>query len=112
MEEDAALYFDAPQLPLPYMTITTNVHPHMRTTIPAVTHTDGTARIQTVNEAQNPLYYSLLKNLKQHTSHGVVLNTSFNLSHEPIVATPRQALATFFSSGLDGLVIGNNVILK
>lgn len=112
LEEDAALYFDTPQLPLPYMTITTNVHPHIQPVIPAVTHTDGTARIQTVSKAQNPLYYSLLQHLKQHTGHGVVLNTSFNLSHEPIVATPRQALATFFSSGLDALLLGPFLVIK
>lgn len=112
LEEDAPLYFDAPQLPLPYMTITCGVLPKMQEAIPAVTHIDGTARIQTVNEQQNPLYYSLLQNLKQHTGHGVVLNTSFNLSHEPIVATPRQALATFYSSGLDALLLGSYLIEK
>jgi carbamoyltransferase len=112
LEEDSEKYFSGKQSAAPYMTITYDVKKEMQKVIPAVTHVDGTARIQTVSEKQNPLYYSLLKKLKQKTGHGVVMNTSFNLSHEPIVCTPRHAVATFFSSGLDSLVIGNFVVGK
>ncbi len=112
LEEDAGKYFSGKQLVAPYMTITYDVRKEMQSVIPAVTHVDGTARIQTVNESQHPLYYRLLKKLKEKTGHGVVLNTSFNLSHEPIVCTPRDAIASFFSSGLDALVIGNFLVKK
>lgn len=112
LEEDASKYFLGKQTVSPYMTITYDVRKEMQAVIPAVTHVDGTARIQTVNESQNALYYRLLKTLKEKTGHGVVLNTSFNLSHEPIVCTPRDAIASFYASGLDALVIGNFVIEK
>ncbi len=112
LEEDASKYFSGKQLPAPYMTITYDVREEMQLKIPAVTHVDGTARIQTVNELQHPLYERLLKKLKDKTGHGVALNTSFNLSHEPIVCTPRDAIATFYASGLDALVLGNFVIEK
>lgn len=112
LQEDAQKYFIGKQAISPYMTITYDVRKEMQAVIPAVTHVDGTARIQTVNELQNPLYYSLLKELKEKTGHGVVLNTSFNLSHEPIVCTPRDAIASFYASGLDALVIGKFVIEK
>jgi carbamoyltransferase len=112
LEEDAPKYFDGRQKKAPYMTITYDVKENMRSKIPAVTHLDGTARIQTVNESQHPAYYRLLKKLKEKTGHGVALNTSFNLSHEPIVCSPQHAIATFFASGLDALVIGNYYIMK
>lgn len=112
LEEDAGKYFSGKQKQAPYMTITYDVREQMRSKIPAVTHVDGTARIQTVNESQHPLYYRLLIKLKEKTGQGVVLNTSFNLSHEPIVCTPRDALASFYASGLDALVMGNFVIKK
>lgn len=112
LEEDAELYFEGMQTVAPYMTITYNVKTEMQQHIPAVTHVDGTARIQTVNRLQNELYYGLLKNLKRITGHGVVLNTSFNLSHEPIVQSPRNALASFYSCGLDALIIGNYLVRK
>ncbi len=112
LEEDAEKYFSGKQVAAPYMTVTYDVKQEMQPLIPAVTHIDGTARIQTVNPGQNPLYYSLLRKLKEKTGHGVVLNTSFNLSHEPIVCTPRDAVATFFSSGLDVLVMGDFVVRK
>lgn len=112
LEEDASKFFDGKQRQSPYMTITYDVKEKMRDAIPAVTHVDGTARIQTVNESQHPLYYRLLNKLKDKTGRGVVLNTSCNLSYEPIVCTPQHAIATFFASGLDALVIGNFCITK
>jgi carbamoyltransferase len=112
LEEDAHLYFEGKQSISPYMTVTYNVKKEAKSKIPAVTHVDGTARIQTVNKAQNERFYNLLKSLKELTGHGVVMNTSFNLSHEPIVNSPRDAIATFFASGMDILYLGDYKIEK
>ncbi len=112
LEEDAPIYFEGKKAASPYMTITYKAKEPQCLNIPAVIHVDGTARIQTVNPSQNSLYYNLLQRVKQLTGHGVLLNTSFNLSHEPIVCSPRHAIATFYSSGLDALVIGNFLVVK
>lgn len=112
LEEDTTLYFEGKQTVSPYMTITYNANEFAQKNIPGVVHVDQTARIQTVNATDNPLYYSLLRYLKLKIGHGVVLNTSFNLSHEPIVCSPRDAIATFFSSGLDALIMGAYLIEK
>lgn len=112
LEEDAHLYFAGENVISPYMTITYDVKKEMQSKIPSVTHVDGTARIQTVNKIQNERFYDLLIELKRLTGHGVVMNSSFNLSHEPIVGTPRDAIAAFFASGLDSLFMGNYLIKK
>lgn len=112
LEADIAMYFEGKQHSSPYMTVTYKVKEEMRNTIPAVSHVDGSARIQTVNVRQNRLYHHLLSELKKITGHGVVLNTSFNLSHEPIVCNPYNALATFYASGMDALFIGDFMIEK
>lgn len=112
LEEDASIYFEGKRKKSPYMTITYDVKDFGIKHIPGVVHIDHTARIQTVNQSQNPLFYELLKKLKSLNGHGVVLNTSFNLSHEPIVCTPRDALASFYSSGIDVLILGNYLIKK
>jgi carbamoyltransferase len=95
-----------------YMTLVYDVREGAKTQIPAVVHEDGSCRIQTVSEEDNALYYSLLKQIKEKTGHGVVLNTSFNLNHEPIVESPRQALASFYASGIDVLYLHNYRISK
>jgi len=112
LEEDRSLYFVGKKDAAPHMTITYDVNEYGRKSIPAVTHVDQTARIQTVNRGQNERFYKLLLALKKITGHGVVMNTSLNLSHEPIVCTPRDALSTFFASGMDLLVIDNFLIEK
>jgi carbamoyltransferase len=112
LEEDFDIYFIGKQKVSPFMTITYTVKEEQQKNIPSVSHVDGTARIQTVNEKQNPLFYKLLKHLKEKTGHGVVMNTSFNLSHEPIVCTPRDAIASFYASGMDALIIGNYLLEK
>ena len=94
------------------MTITYDVNPEKTTLIPAVTHINNTARIQTVSSNQNPLYYSMIKNFATLSGHPVVVNTSFNTNNEPIVCSPLDALATFYRSGIDALVIGNFLIEK
>ena len=93
----------------PYMMFTYNVATN---NLPAVTHVDSTARIQTVSEKDNPLYYLLLKCFHDQTGCPVLLNTSFNVMGEPIVCTPQDAINTFLKSGLDYLVIGNFIINK
>ena len=80
--------------------------------IPAVTHVDGTGRLQTVTKEQNALYWQLIHEFHKLTNIPVVLNTSFNLKGEAIVASPQDALRTFFSSGLDILVMGDCLIEK
>lgn len=78
----------------------------------AVTHVDGTARLQTVEREVNPRFYELIAAFERRTGVPVVLNTSFNLNGEPIVCTPEHALRTFYSCGLDVLVLGPFVIRK
>lgn len=78
--------------------------------IPAVTHADGSSRIQTVTPADNPFFYNLIDEFYQLTNLPIVLNTSFNLRGHPIVNSPEQALATFCSGGIDILAIGNYLI--
>ncbi|MFI6816161.1 carbamoyltransferase [Nonomuraea sp. NPDC050328] len=84
----------------------------MRMTLPAVSHVDGTTRAQVVSSLHNEEYARLLGHLGDATGYGVVMNTSFNDETEPIVQTPRDALRTFYSTGLDALVIGNWLVEK
>ena len=78
-----------------------------RSDIPAVTHVDYSARIQTVHEETNPKYYSLIKKFKEKTNCPVIINTSFNVRGEPIVNTPQDAFNCFMGTEMDKLVIGN-----
>jgi carbamoyltransferase len=88
------------------------VRPSKRDRIPAVTHTDNTARVQTVSRDSNPRYWRLIKEFERQAGVPVLLNTSFNLRGEPIVCTPKDAIRTFYSSGLDFLVLGDYLIAK
>jgi carbamoyltransferase len=114
--ECAAKYFDLGQGPLQYpvryMLYVTPVKPEHRTTLPAVTHVDGTARVQAVFREYSPLYYGLIERFGRATGIPVVLNTSFNLRGEPIVTTPENAFSTFSRSEMDCLVLGNFLIEK
>ena len=83
-----------------------------RSEIPAVTHIDHSARIQTVSEATNPLFHRLLKEFKRLTGCPVLVNTSFNVRGEPIVCTPEDAFRCFMGNELDLLVVGNCVLRK
>ena len=96
----------------PFMTSTFTVHPSAREIIPAVTHVDGTARVQTVTNATSPLYHRLISEVGNRTGVPVVLNTSFNIKGQPIVENPNQAISTFYGSGLDILVAGSFVLEK
>jgi carbamoyltransferase len=107
-EESAAEYFHSSQTS-PFMTLTLPVRANRRDRIPAVTHVDGSARVQTVRHADSPRYWNLLDRFEKHTGVPILLNTSFNIQ-EPIVCTPKQALTTFLDSDVDALVIGNYFI--
>ncbi|HEX2713033.1 MAG TPA: carbamoyltransferase C-terminal domain-containing protein, partial [Candidatus Acidoferrales bacterium] len=96
----------------PFMVLTSPVRPEKRSAIPAVTHVDGSARPQTVEQEVNPLYWRMIREFGQLTGVPVVLNTSFNLRGEPIVNSPTDAVRTFFSSGMDALVIGSFLVEK
>ena len=78
-----------------------------RSEIPAVTHVDYSARIQTVHKKTNEKYFKLIKKFKEKTNCPVIVNTSFNVRGEPIVNTPEDAFNCFMGTGLDKLVIGN-----
>jgi carbamoyltransferase len=96
----------------PFMLKVCNVLPDKRSVLPAITHVDGTARLQTVSRETNPLYHELIRKFGELKGTPVVLNTSFNIMGEPIVESPVNALRCFYSTGLDDLVIGNYVVSK
>ena len=96
----------------PFMILTAQVRPEKRGVIPAVTHVDGSARPQTVEKEINPLYWRLIDEFGKRTGVPVIINTSFNLRGEAIVHTPTDAIRTFFSSGMDALVIGSFLVEK
>jgi carbamoyltransferase len=83
-----------------------------RSEIPAVTHVDYSARIQTVHEATNPRYYALINSFKEKTGCPVIVNTSFNVRGEPIVCTPEDAFRCFMGTEIDVLAIGNCFLRK
>lgn len=109
--DDMATYFDW-DYPSPFMLLVCDVRPQMRPVIPAITHVDGTARLQTVTRDENPLYYDLIKEVGRRTGVPVVLNTSFNIRGEPIVCTPQEAYACFASTDMDYLALGSYLIAK
>jgi carbamoyltransferase len=84
----------------------------LRSDLPAITHVDYSARIQTVNEEVNPRYWQLLQEFKRLTGYGVLVNTSFNVRGEPIVCTPEDAYRCFMRTEMDCLVIGNYLLDK
>ena len=83
-----------------------------RSSIPAVTHVDYSARIQTVHRSTNPRYYNLLLKFKERTGCPILVNTSFNIRGEPIVCSPKDAFNCFMGTDLDVLVIGNAILYK
>lgn len=83
-----------------------------RSSIPAVTHVDYSARVQTVHRETNPLYYELIERFNALTGCPVLVNTSFNVRSEPIVCTPEDAFRCFMGTEIDMLVVGNSVLRK
>jgi len=114
IEENAPQYFLGVNKATasPFMLHTFFVKEEYQKIFPAITHIDGSSRIQTVNKNQNEKYYALLKEMEKINGYPVVLNTSFNDKGEPIICTPKDAIRCFFSTGLDALVIGNYLIEK
>jgi carbamoyltransferase len=131
LEEDIQEYFDMDR-PSPYMLFVIPVKEkrrnqlpegyqdlhlyerlyHLRSDVPAITHIDYSARIQSVNAETNPRYWSLINEFKKQTGYGVIVNTSFNVRGEPIVCTPDDAFRCFMRTEMDYLVIGNYLFDK
>ena len=84
----------------------------IRSPIPAVTHVDYSARVQTVDAVRNPIYHRLLTTFERKTGCAVLINTSFNIRGEPIVCTPQEAYRCFLATNMDALVLGHYVLLK
>lgn len=116
LAESAEKYFDFPNAashcPARYMQYVVPVREKEKETLPAITHVDGTGRLQTVFKSESPRYYKLIERFGQATGVPVILNTSFNLKGEPIVNTPANAFNTFSKSEMDALVLGNFIIDK
>ena len=116
LAERAEDYFDLPDAaqhdPARFMLLVAPVRPEKHEIIPAVTHVDGTGRLQTVFPQTNPRYHRLIEQFGQATGVPVLMNTSFNLRGEPIVTTPQNAYSTFARSELDLLVAGDCLVAK
>ena len=98
--------------PARYMLYVVPVRPAKHSVLPAITHVDGTGRLQTVFRDASPRYHGLIERFSQATGVPAILNTSFNLKGEPIVTTPANAFSTFVKSEMDTLVLGNFVVDK
>jgi len=108
LEDRVAEYFEQTH-PAPSMLMVYQIKPEKRAAIPAVTHVDGSGRLQTVSREANPLYYDLIREFDRITGVPVVLNTSFN-EDEPIVCTPDQAMDCFQRTRMDVLFLGNYMV--
>ena len=109
LEEHTSEYFEI-DVPSPYMLMVAKVKKPDK--IPAVTHIDGTGRLQTVSKDSNPLYYDLINEFYKITDVPVLINTSMNVMGEPIVNTPEQVYQMILKTDMDCLVMGNNLILR
>jgi len=109
LEEYASEYFEI-DVPSPYMLMVAPVKKPKE--IPAVTHVDGTGRLQTVSKNTNSLYYDLISEFKKITGVPVIINTSMNVMGEPIVNTPEQAYQMIVKTDMDYIVMGNNLVKK
>lgn len=110
LEEGASKYFIGKKNSSPYMTI--NYEVKDAELMPSISHVNKTARIQTVSQSNNALFYDYLKQLKQKIGAGVSINTSFNRNQEPMIHSPIDAISAFYGSGIDALLIGNYLIEK
>ena len=111
LKEEVKNYFLNPQYSN-FMERTLKIKNKKQKYIPAVTHKDGTGRLQTVDKFNNPKFYSLIKEFYQLSGIPLVLNTSFNYKGDPIVCSPEDAIKTFYLSGLDELYLGNYKLIK
>ena len=111
LAEDMGDYTDRPYTS-PFMILAFQAREDRIADLRAAVHVDNTARIQGVTREANPRYYGLISEFKRLTGRGALLNTSFNDSEEPLVCSPRDALRTFFATGLDSLVLGSFLVRK
>ena len=111
LDEHGPDFFDG-YAPNPFMLLVQPVRADRRDQIPAVTHVDGTARLQSVTASENPLYHRLISRFAARTGVPVVLNTSFNLRGEPIVHRPAEAVADFLGSDMDAVFLGSLLATK
>lgn len=111
LEEEAHKYFDN-YIPNPFMLITLTVKEEMRDKLKESMHVDNTARIQSVSKETNPKYHKLISEFYKLSGIPVVINTSFNDESQPIVNTPKEAVKTFYSTGIDVLAVGNFILRK
>jgi carbamoyltransferase len=109
--EERSRYFDI-DVEAPFMLKVCAVRDEYKKKLPAITHVDGSARLQTVRADTNPRYHQLIKEFGKLSGIPVVLNTSFNIMGEPVVESPLQAIRCFFSNGLDVLVMGDFIVSK
>jgi carbamoyltransferase len=108
--EEVHRWFEVePGTELPYMIMIVNVREEHRASLPAITHVDGSARVQTVSTADNAEFHTLLREVGKVTGREMVLNTSFNVKGQPIVNTPREALETFLGTGIEYLFLENTL---
>ncbi|MER8943802.1 carbamoyltransferase [Mesorhizobium sp. M0915] len=114
LEEDASEFFDLPdgRHEFPFMNFVVRVRDSKRALLGAITHVDGTARLQTVSRNANPAYWEVINAFKKRTGTPILLNTSFNNNAEPIVDSVADAIATFLTTELDGLVVGPFLVKK
>ncbi len=109
--EEAGRWFDVqPGAELPYMITIVDVREPWRASLPAITHVNGSARVQTVSARDNPAFHRLLQEVGRKTGRQMVLNTSFNVKGQPIVNTPAEAIETFLGTGIDCLFIENHLV--
>ena len=94
------------------MILVYNVREEMREKVPAITHVDGTGRVQTVSRKTNPRYHALIERFGELTGVYCVLNTSYNIRGEPIVNTPDEAIECYMKTGMDALLLGDYMLCK
>jgi len=110
--EESAEEFFVNGISSPFMTLTFDVREEKRSQIASITHVDGTARIQTVSAKTNPRFHRLIAEFEKITGIPMIINTSFNVKGQPIVNTPRDAVSTFYMTGIDYLILGDYVLAK
>jgi carbamoyltransferase len=111
--EEAHRWFNvAPGTHMPYMITVVDVRPEHRASLPAITHVNGSARLQTVSEKDNPDFHRLLAAVGKTTGREMVLNTSFNVKGQPIVNTPEEAIETFLGTGIEFLFLENSLLAR
>ncbi len=111
--EKAHIYFELDQnIELPYMLFTAQVREKYKETLPAITHVDGSARVQTVNKNDNPLYWELINEFEKKSNMPILLNTSFNVKGQPMVCSAEDAIKTLLSTDIDALFIEQFYIEK